>query len=199
MATVEEFRASLAGADAYDIVDTFLLTDGAVHVSDDDINYVSTCVAAAYGLPTAEVRVFVTGSAKLGFSISEKWKKGEKSLPRYRRFSDISDIDIAVLAPPIFDSIWTELSAHFHRGPFFPPNTERLGDYLVCGWLRPDHFPKHVRLPRCDAWFDTFRRISANSRFRTRRVAGGAFNSREQLRQYLGRAVQEFISLEEIS
>jgi hypothetical protein len=69
MATVEEFRASLAGADAYDVVDTFLLTDGAVHVGDDDIDYVSDCVG----------------------------KKGEKPLPRYRLFSDISDIDIAVV------------------------------------------------------------------------------------------------------
>lgn len=146
--TVAEFRASLAGADACDIVDAYLLTDGAVHVRDDDITYISQSVAASYGVSTADVRVFVTGSAKLGFSIVEKRTNGGTSLPRYRRFSEISDIDVAVVSPPIFDAIWLELSTHFHGAVFFPPNTERLGDYLVCGWLRPDHFPKRVRLPK---------------------------------------------------
>jgi hypothetical protein len=195
--TVEEFRASLRNAEALDIVDLYLLGDGALHVYDDDINYILQSVAASYGVSTADVHIFVTGSAKLGFSVIEKQRKGEPPLPRYRRFSETSDIDVAVVSPPIFEAIWLELSTHFNSAVFFPPDTERLGDYLVCGWLRPDHFPKRVRLPRCDTWSDTFRRISANSRFRTRRVTGGAFNSREHLRQYLCRAVRQCINLEE--
>lgn len=195
--TIEEFRASLVGADAGDIVDAYLLSDGALHVSHDDIDYICRSIAASYGVDIEDTRIFVTGSAKLGFSISEKRKKGSKShRPRYRLFSATSDIDVAVISAPIFDMIWQELSKHFNSAVSFPPNTEKLGDYLACGWLRPDHFPKHVRLSRCDTWADTFRRLSANSRFRTRRVTGGAFNSREHLRQYLSRAVRECIYLE---
>ena len=83
--TVAEFRASLAGADACDIVDAYLLTDGAVHVRDDDITYISQSVAASYGVSTADVRVFVTGSAKLGFSIVERTSNGLTAVLSYRR------------------------------------------------------------------------------------------------------------------
>jgi hypothetical protein len=195
--TVAEFRRSLIGADVLDIVDTFLLSTGAAHVSDENLKYIANSLAANYGVTSNQVEIVITGSAKLGFSISEKRSGGGSTLSRYRNFSAASDIDVAVISAPIFDAIWHELSSHYHRNPWFPPDTGRLGDYLVSGWLRPDYFPKHVRLPRCDAWWNTFRKLSANTRFQRRRLNGGAFNSREHLRQYLSRAVRECISIEE--
>lgn len=194
--TVDEFRQSLIGADALNVVDDMLLTPGAAHVSDDNLCYIAQSLADTYHVPVSSVEVLITGSAKLGFSLVEKIGRDSERRPRYRAFSASSDIDVAVICPPIFDTIWHELSAHLHQSVWFPPKSGRLGDYLLAGWLRPDHFPKNVRLPHCDAWWDLFKRLSANRRFNSRRVSGGVFYSREHLRQYLSRAVRDCISSE---
>jgi hypothetical protein len=47
--TVADFRRSLIGADVLDIVDTFLLSPGAAHVSDENLNYIANSLAATYG------------------------------------------------------------------------------------------------------------------------------------------------------
>ncbi len=194
--TVDEFRELLKEASAYDIVSKFLMNGAAAHVSDADISHIGSVIGASYGVAASEVDVVIAGSAKLGFSLTEKRKKGEPPLPRYRLFSAESDIDVAVISPKIFNKIWFELSTHFHKSIWFPSDTGKLGDYLVTGWLRPDHFPKNVRLPLCDNWSDTFSKLTRNSRFKTRRLNGGAFQSRDHLNQYLARAVRECIALE---
>jgi hypothetical protein len=45
--TVAEFRRSLIGADVLDIVDTFLLSTGAAHVSDENLKYIANSLVAA--------------------------------------------------------------------------------------------------------------------------------------------------------
>ena len=196
MPALAEFKEALCEQDADAIIERFLLTPGAAHVSDENINYIQSAVAASFGADRAGVQAIITGSAKLGFSLVQKRKKDSPPRPRYRVYDAESDIDVAIINPVIFDQLWSELSGHAHRASRFPPPAGRLGDYLVCGWLRPDHFPKGVRLPRCDAWADTFRRLSANSRFSRRRVNGGIFATLDHLKQYMSRAVSECISEE---
>ena len=80
MISVEEFRRALANApDAMDIVDAYLLTSEAT-VSRENIVYVRQCIAAAYGGEPTAVEVVITGSAKLGFSLTEKRKDGTQSI-----------------------------------------------------------------------------------------------------------------------
>jgi hypothetical protein len=196
--TVEEFRKALIGAEAPDLVDRYLLAPEAAHVNVADRDHIASSIAASFGLSVSDLSVIITGSAKLGFSISEKHLKDGTKLPRYRLFSARSDIDVAVISRLLFDQLWHELSAHSHSSPLFPRKAGRLGDYLVCGWLRQDHFPAHTRLPRCDAWADSFRRLSANSRFRRRKVSGGLFSSLHHLRQYMSRAVRDCIAEEKL-
>ncbi len=198
MVTAAIFRASLSSGDVDAIVDQYLLVPGAVHVEAVDIDHIHVQLAESYNVPQVEVQVWITGSAKLGFSISEKKKRDAPALPRYRPFSEHSDIDVAVVSRSIFERVWRDLSLHSHRQPRFPREAKRLGDYLVCGWLRPDYFPKNVRLPHCDAWWDQFRRLSADPRFRRIPVRGALFHSIDQLRTYMGRAVSECITAEVI-
>ena len=197
MPTAAEFRAALKGATADDIVDRFMLTPGADQVSLENIAFIQNSLASAYGVDPTTVQARITGSAKLGFSLVEKNRSGSPKRPRYRSFGANSDIDVAVISADIFNQIWLELSGHAHRAVWFPPAANRRGDYLVCGWLRPDHFPDGVRLPRCDTWSDTFRKLSADSRFGRRSVSGGIFASVAHLKQYMSRAVRECIAEEE--
>ncbi len=80
-----------------------------------------------------------------------------------------------------------------------PWDSGKLGDYMLYGWLRPDYFPNDVRVRECDAWWDEFRRFSGSPRFERHQVRGGLFYSREQLRLYMMRSIQECINAEELS
>lgn len=194
--SVDEFRGLLKAASEYDIVKDVLLKGPAKHVSEQDIEYIRNILAASYAVDKYKIRIVITGSAKLGFSLCEKKVRGSQPLPRYRSFSAQSDIDVAVICDPIFDKLWLELAKHYSSQPWFPPNTGNLGHYLAVGWLRPDFFPKYSRLPFCDNWFSTFGKISRNTRFGRRRVNGGTFRSEDHLIQYLARSVRDCIALE---
>jgi hypothetical protein len=137
------------------------------------------------------VKAWIVGSAKLGFSLTEKRARDGSLLARYRDFSAASDIDVAVVSPRLFDILWNELGAYAHREACLPWNSGALGDYLVCGWIRPDHFPIRVRLRRCDDWWDLFRALSADSRYGRRKVRGGLFHSVEHMKRYQIRALRE--------
>ena len=197
MITLDEFKSRCRTDRAEDIVDDLLLADDALHVSIENRAYLRDTLAATFGVASDAVRLWVIGSAKLGFALTEKRRAGSV-LPRYRRFSALSDVDTAIVSPELFRIIWDELSIYAHGVPWMPWNSGRLGDYFVYGWLRPDHFPNR-RIRRCDDWWDQFRRFSASPRFGRRSVRGGLFHSVADLQRYLRRSVVECINLEEQS
>lgn len=196
MISVSEFKLRCANDSANDIVESVFLGDEAAHVSSADHLYMVSRLAKAFGVKQETLKLLVVGSAKLGFSIVEKNKPG-LTLPRYRKFGPTSDIDTAVICPGIFQLIWNDLSIFAHGWSWMPWDSGRLGDYLVHGWLRPDHFPKRLRY--CDLWWDQFRLFSLDSRFKRHQVRGGLFNSLDDLKRYLRRGVTECINAEKKS
>jgi hypothetical protein len=192
--SVSEFRGLCKTTSPEEIVDEILLADDAAHVSTELRQHIRESLASTFGVADSAVNMWIVGSAKLGFSLTERRKDGVV-FPRYRPFGPLSDIDTAVVSPEIFRLIWDELSSFAHEQPWMPWNSGPLGDYMVCGWLRPDHFPRR-RLRRCDDWWDRFRQLSADLRFSRRKVRGGLFHSLDDLRRYQRRAVVECINLE---
>lgn len=194
--TLQDFRDRCALGDAEGIVEDVLLADDAIHVTASNRAHLIQGLAAAYGVPDTSVRLWIVGSAKLGFATNEKKKDGNL-YPRYRLFSAVSDIDVAVVSPEIFTRIWDELSVHAHGHPWMPWDSKKLGDYLVYGWLRPDHFPGGANMRRCNDWWDSFRNFSADPRFGRHSVRGGLFHSVDDLRRYQRRSVLECIRVEQ--
>ena len=87
--------------------------------------------------------------------------------------------------------IWSDLSGYAYRNAqLMPWDSKKLGDYLVHGWLRPDHFPR-ARLPRCDSWKDLFRSLSSDRRFGWKPVRGGLFYAESVMVSYYSRSVKE--------
>lgn len=197
MLTVDQFKALCLEKSAEDIVDDLLLTEDALHVSASDREFIATQLANKFGLEASRVKIWITGSSKLGFSIVEGRKNGQH-LQRYRPFSPISDIDVAVVSPALYDLIWEDLCVFAHGHAWLPWDSKKLGDYMVYGWLRPDHFP-HGKTRRGNDWWDTFRALSSNPRFKRRTVRGGLFHSVGDLRRYLRRAVVECINIEKLT
>jgi hypothetical protein len=199
MPTPDEFRHLLRTAAIDDIVSSVLLSGDAAHVDRAAHDFICKTLGVAFGATVERHELLVVGSAKLGFSISEKPMANGDKLERYRPFRSDSDIDLALVHPAIFDQLWRELSDHAHRSQTMPWNSGRLGDYMVYGWIRPDHFPTNVRLRKCDDWWDTFRKLSAHGPFNRRKVRGGLFYSQYYLSSYLRRAVNACLKAEEIS
>lgn len=197
--TPEEFCNQLLSNDIDELVDNVLLSGNVVHFDNDKQRQVSRAICDKYEVSSADLALHIVGSAKLGFSISEKKKKDGTLLPRFRPFSPESDVDVAIVSERVFESIWDELSCHAHRSPWMPWDSGKLGDYMVYGWLRPDHFPKNVRLRKCDDWWDVFRQLSADSRFGRRTIRGALFHSQEHLRRYQLRGLYECRSILEAS
>jgi len=194
--TPQDFRELLKSAEAEQIVEDIVLGGAAQHVAAEDLEFIHRAIAEKFSVLVEEVEIYIVGSAKLGFSISEKNKNG-KILPRYRLFSPDSDIDIAVICPKIFEMIWYELSSYAHFNTYLPWDSGKVGDYLVCGWLRLDKLPHRIRMRRWDDWRDCFRHVSAAPRFKSRSVTGGLFYSKDFLKQYQLRSVKECQLLEE--
>ena len=196
MIAVDEFKKLCRERSADDIVSDVLLTDEALHVSSEDRTYIAARLAEKYGIEAKRVRLWITGSSKLGYSIVEKKKKYDRpALPRYRSFGPDSDIDVAIVCPDIYNMIWEDLCVFAHGKSWMPWNSEALGDYMVYGWLRPDHFPRG-KTRRGDDWWDVFYALSANPRFNRRCVRGGLFHSIGDLHRYLRRAVVECVNIE---
>jgi hypothetical protein len=167
------------------------LSDGAAHVDQDKIAHIQAVIAASYGMDRDKIDVVITGSAKTGFTTISKTLSNGTKRPKYSAFDISSDIDVAIISPKLFDTIWHEFSRFSSGKPFYPWRSGRLGDYLVCGWLRPDHFPQSAYLYNANEWWPTFERLSRSSKFGRRRVNGGLFHSAEHLKIRLKKVVQE--------
>jgi hypothetical protein len=189
--TVDEFKVLLLASDVETLVDTLVLEGESAHFPRDRVSYVSSALSAKFAVPDASIDIRVVGSAKVGFALMEKRTKAGEVLPRLRPFRPDSDIDLAILSPAVFELIWDELSAHANNASWMPWDSGRLGDYFVHGWLRPDHFPKNVRLRKCDDWWDSFRSLSADSRLGRRAIRGALFHSVQHLRRYQLRSLHE--------
>lgn len=194
MMSVDEFRQRLRSDALQDIADEVLLSDGAEHVSEAQFDLIRQKLSDSYSLDKGLIRIVITGSAKLGFSIVEKKERDGTLRPRYRPFDYRSDIDVAVLSPKLFDLIWFELSGFAASRPWFPLENKKLGPYLISGWLRPDHFPFSGSLMNCRKWFPIFAELSADIRFGRRKISAGLFYSFDQLRQYQIRSLRDALS-----
>lgn len=188
---VDEFKSILSNIDAEEFVFRYLLVDGAAHVSNEKISLIRQVIKETYRVENEDFDLWIVGSAKLGFSTTEKiiTREGRSFVfNKYRPFSIRSDIDVAVSSKKIYENIWHDISKFMHGKPRFPWRSQKTGDYMMYGWIR---FDQLETMPRKNEWFDCFSRLSRNSIFERRRVNGGLFYSKEMTMQYYCRSIEE--------
>lgn len=196
--TPEVFRQVLLEKSPEEIVRDILLSGDPVGISNELVSHVQREITASFNIPINSVDLYVVGSGKMGFSIVEKWDLNTKvKLQRFRAFSPLSDIDIAVVSQRLFYLFWKEISTYSHGNEEYRKDTKQ-GMFMLWGWLRPDHFPKNAVLPFCQTWWDKFNGFSADTRFGRRKVRGGLYFSRWFLEAYQCRAVRECRTMEEL-
>lgn len=189
--SVDALKLRLVSHSPVDFVDQFLLTDQAKHFSNEQRQMVAARLEEKFRVSIGVEDVCVVGSAKVGFALFQKRPRHTPILPAFRPFSSHSDIDIALTNRDLFEKIWDELSKYANSRPNMPWESGRLGNYLVHGWLRPDHFPHWARLRCCDDLWDTMRTCSADRRLGGRPIRFAVFHSRNHLRHYQVRCVTQ--------
>jgi hypothetical protein len=127
--------------------------------------------------------VFITGSAKLGFS------------PFKRKMFDLnSDIDVAIISAKLYDQIMESIHGYQmelreNRKAVSENELDRYHKFLeygAIGWMRPDLLPTSFRVANLKRdWFDFFNSISyGRSEVGNYKVTAGAFKSYSHLERY---------------
>lgn len=127
--------------------------------------------------------VFITGSAKLGFS------------PFKKKFFDYdSDIDVAIISAKLYDQIMTsihdyQMQLRENRKAVSCDEITRYHKFLeygAIGWMRPDLLPTSFRVNELKRdWFEFFDSIShGKSEAGNYKVTAGVFKSYFHLESY---------------
>jgi hypothetical protein len=127
--------------------------------------------------------IFITGSAKLGFS------------PYKQKFFDYdSDIDVAIISPRLYDRIMSsidgfQMQLRENRRAVSSRELEKYHNFLeygAIGWMRPDLLPTSFQVAELKKdWFDFFKSISyGKSEIGNYKVAAGVFKSYGHLENY---------------
>mgnify|MGYP007135454148 CR=1 FL=1 len=125
-------------------------------------------------------QVVMVGSGKLGFSIAPR--------KRYRSFGETSDLDIAIVAPSLFDRIWEEVFKARGTLGYWPGESD-FSVYLMQGWIRPDKLPSARKFEIAMDWWRFFDALAASGEFGPFKIRGGLYRDWTFLKGYQNRAV----------
>lgn len=124
--------------------------------------------------------IVMVGSAKLGFSIKPK--------KRYQYFGEESDIDMAIISPNLFETIWLKVLEYYEARDFwYYERKSKFQEYLFQGWIRPDMLPPSDLFPIRKDWWSFFQGLSSLMGYK---VAGGLYKSWHHFELYQSRAVR---------
>jgi len=187
--TLEELKAEILSKTPEDFVEEHIINGSSEYFSEEQLSFVTEHLSVATGVDIRPEEIVIVGSAKLGFGLFEKTKRDGTVLPAMRPFDGDSDIDIAFACPALFDLIWNEIATYARAKPRMPHRMDKLGDYMVYGWIRPDHIPKEARLRTFDLWNDRIRRLPVNPKMNRRKISGALYRDIEFLKKYQARGI----------
>ncbi|BCV53452.1 hypothetical protein [Shewanella algae] len=164
---------------------------GTPHVfgkNDEDFYEFRKRIGGKFKIPFYEI--YITGSAKLGFS------------PFKRKVFDFdSDIDIALVSPNLFELIMSDIAEYqmqFRKNRRVVRDQElkmyhEFLEYVALGWIRPDKLPISFQMKAFkDDWFEFFRGISnGKSEVGNYQVNAGVFKSYKHLENYTFSGVKD--------
>lgn len=186
---INQLKAEILANEPRDFVEKHIISGENSHFTGRQLEIIQAEISHATGIDLLPNEVHIVGSAKLGYGLLEKKRKDQPTLPAFRPFDGNSDIDIAFLSPTLFDIVWDELATFALGKPWLPHRMNKLGDYLVYGWIRPDQVPYGARLRTYDAWRDTIRKLSVSNDFNRRKISGALYRNKEFFIKYQSRGI----------
>ncbi|EKS6735584.1 hypothetical protein OR233_004058 [Enterobacter asburiae] len=198
---LEEFYQKLYHTDSDESVIDFCrknILHGTPHVfasRDGEFYEFRKKISDHFGIPFYEI--YITGSAKLGFSPHKK-----------KEFDYDSDIDVALVSPVLFEKIMSDISEfqlQFRKNRGAVQQQElrmyhKFLEYVAMGWIRPDKLPYSFQMKRFkDDWFKFFNSISnGKSEVGNYQVTAGVFKSYHHLEKYTISGIKDLKNIQRI-
>jgi hypothetical protein len=170
---IEEFKTDLANLSSLQLIRKYIY-NGECSLLPNDLHFQLKEEICEY-FQVDFNQVIVVGSAKLGFSI--------KPSKRYAPFGEESDIDVAVVATPLFEKIWTEAFLYKKSRADWPASSSFFR-YLSQGWIRPDKLPSSDYFSFTKNWWDFFNEITLNRKYGAYKIRAGLYHSNFFLEEY---------------
>lgn len=183
---IAEFKQHLKSNDEASVVRRFITSGDCYVVNQDKYLELKSTIADHFQIHPNEV--LIVGSGKLGFSIAENLAK---SKPRYRHFSDSSDIDVAIISQKLFDTIWKDLYDYIEDKGYWQKQKE-FTTYHFTGWMRPDMLPSSPRFDFTQTmWWDFFNNLTSSQKFGDYKIRGGLYRNWHFLEKYQMKCVKQ--------
>ena len=192
-----ELKSKTTDEDVLDFCRKYVLhgTPYVFKARDNDYYEFRKKIANKFNIPFHEV--FITGSAKLGFSPFKN-----------KLFDYDSDIDIALISPKLFETIMKNIGNYqinFRKNRAVVNDYElnmyhEFLEYVALGWIRPDKLPISFQMSAFkDDWFEFFRAISENkSEVGNYKVNAGVFKSYQHLEDYIFDGINDIKNKKEL-
>jgi hypothetical protein len=177
-ARLASFQGELGGASPLLLFRKWILNGSSLLLPPADYHELKQAVAVSFNVHPSEV--VMVGSAKLGFSL--------KPARRYELFANKSDIDVAIVSPDRFVSIWRDIFLATTRSSW---THEEFNSYLFRGWLRPDKFPRSEPPSVCRDWNNRVRDLTASRRFGPYDITIGMYHSWPFMERYQIMAIED--------
>ncbi|MBD2767516.1 hypothetical protein IC235_06385 [Hymenobacter sp. BT664] len=177
---VSIFKNDLLSLSNTQLVNKYYLSGGSFALDDSMHHQIREKVANHFQVDFS--KVFLVGSAKLGFSIKPK--------RRFLPFRDESDIDIVIISQDLYERIWQELYS-FERNGGYWEQSHSFKEYHFKGWMRPDKLPLETSFIRTRMWWDFFEGISGSGEFGPYRIRGGLYHSRFFFENYQNQCFEQ--------
>ena len=187
--TLQDLKSEISALEPEEFFDQHVVGGQSAYLNPENIAFLCELFSDGFDVEVAPADVIMVGSAKLGFALHAK-RTPSFTLEAFRPYSAVSDIDLSICNPALFRKIWHELSAHACVQPILPWNPDKLADYMMYGWLRPDKFPKGQALMYCDRFYETIGRFRRDRGRGQPRATAALYYSVEHLRRYQARGIR---------
>lgn len=178
---IDRFKANLESHKDDEAFARKFILHGSCFALDEQKHYdLKDDIASHFSLE-ASTDVFIVGSAKLGFSIAPS--------KRFRRFTDDSDIDVAIVNHEIYARVWHEIHRYKLSGGWWPKR-ESFESYLSWGWIRPDKLPRSRHFSFTNEWWDYFRSLQQRRVGGPYKVAGALYHDINFVVKYQSNAIK---------
>jgi predicted nucleotidyltransferase len=152
-------------------------------------------ISNQFNIPFYEI--YITGSAKLGFSLFKE-----------KIFDYDSDIDVALVSSQLYEEMlepiyYYEMELRKGRQVLTDPESEEYYSFLkytAIGWIRPDKLPLSFGVKKFkQKWFDFFQSISyGKSEVGDYKVSAGVFKSYSYFEKYTISTLKKIVNSQKI-
>ena len=165
--TLYQFQADLMSLEDERVLDRWYYSGTSHVLNNDQTAELRRKVADFCGIAMRDV--IIVGSAKLGFTLTNKPNR-----PVFSPFCDESDIDLAIISSQLYLKYWKISYRYWLEGGNWD-KVNSFRKYMFRGWFRPDLLPSGEDYPEQREWWEFFRLLKESGEFGHYSINAGVY------------------------